>query len=133
MIFESGSFQIRHIGIPLFTVGRRTAEDTRVAKSLQDWAVTGVKGPALRLSAKSHGIQGLQLFTIDLKNVYNFFLLCQLQHAGIGQGEQPACLATFQATTSGTVQHPATSLDLLALQALEQGVIKLPDQIGCNP
>ncbi|VVO23141.1 hypothetical protein PS691_04344 [Pseudomonas fluorescens] len=36
MIFESGSFQIRHIGIPLFTVGRRTAEDTRVAKSLQD-------------------------------------------------------------------------------------------------
>src|SRR3546814_5911459 len=29
VIFESGSFQIRHVGIPLFTVlDRRTAEDT---------------------------------------------------------------------------------------------------------
>jgi len=37
VIFESGSFQIRHVGIPLFTVlDRRTAEDTRLAKSLQD-------------------------------------------------------------------------------------------------
>ncbi|AHZ70139.1 hypothetical protein OU5_3060 [Pseudomonas mandelii JR-1] len=36
MIFESGSFQIRHVGIPLLLLDRRTAEDTRVAKSPQD-------------------------------------------------------------------------------------------------
>jgi hypothetical protein len=36
VIFESGSFQIRHFGIPLLLLDRLVSEDTRLAKSPQD-------------------------------------------------------------------------------------------------
>ncbi len=36
VIFESGSFQIRHGGIPLLLLDRLVSEDTRLAKSPQD-------------------------------------------------------------------------------------------------